>query len=139
MTEQDDINTNAIELNVLDCTMTDLYGYLLGIFSKLEVFDTFKISTCQFLDFLIDVQRTYQNTPYHSFYHATDVVIVLYYIMLDLKAKKYFSDKEIATLFIAAICHDAGHVSCLKHKFETDCLNRTMIHRPVTTTIIMSS
>ncbi|KAL7309608.1 hypothetical protein PS15m_010469 [Mucor circinelloides] len=109
MTEQDDINTNAIELNVLDCTMTDLYGYLLGIFSKLEVFDTFKISTCQLLDFLIDVQRTYQNTPYHSFYHAADVVIVLYYIMLDLKAKKYFSDKEIATLFIAAICHDAGH------------------------------
>ncbi|KAK4514074.1 uncharacterized protein ATC70_006082 [Mucor velutinosus] len=109
MTEHDDANTNAIEVNVLDCTMTDLYGYLLGIFSKLDVFDTLKISTCQFLDFLIDVQRTYQNTPYHSFYHAADVVVVLYYIVLDLKAKKYFSDNEIAILFIAAICHDAGH------------------------------
>ncbi|GAN02126.1 high affinity cGMP-specific 3',5'-cyclic phosphodiesterase 9A isoform X4 [Mucor ambiguus] len=109
MTEHDDVNTNAIEVNVLDSAMTDLYGYLLGIFSKLDIFDTLKISTCQFLDFLIDIQRTYQNTPYHSFYHATDVVVVLYYIVWDLKAKKYFSDKEIATLFIAAICHDAGH------------------------------
>lgn len=111
MAEHDDVNTNAIEANVLDCTMTDLYGCLLGIFAKLDVFDTLKISACQFLDFLIDIQRTYQKTPYHSFYHATDVVIVLYYIVVDLKAKKYFSDREIAVLFIAAICHDAGHVS----------------------------
>ncbi|KAF1801520.1 hypothetical protein FB192DRAFT_1373192 [Mucor lusitanicus] len=109
MAEHDDVNTNAIEANVLDCTMTDLYGCLLGIFAKLDVFDTLKISACQFLDFLIDIQRTYQKTPYHSFYHATDVVIVLYYIVVDLKAKKYFSDREIAVLFIAAICHDAGH------------------------------
>lgn len=110
-----DHDTNAIEVNVLDCAMTDLYGYLLGVFSRLGVLDTLQISTCQFLDFLIDIQRTYQNTPYHSFYHAADVVIVLYYIVLDLKAKKYFSDKEIAILFIAAICHDAGHVSLLTH------------------------
>ena len=119
MTEHDDANTNTIEANVLDCTMTDLYGTLLGIFSKLDVFDTLKISICQFLDFLIVIQRTYQKTPYHSFYHATDVVAVLYYIVMDLKAKKYFSDMEIAVLFIAAICHDAGHVSLKK---KTLCL-----------------
>jgi hypothetical protein len=116
MTDQDDINTNTIELNILDCKMTDVYGYLLGIFSKLDVFDTLKFSICQFLDFLVDIQRTYQNTPYHSFYHAADVVIVLYYIISDLKAKKYFSNREIAVLFIAAICHDAGHVSLKKKR-----------------------
>ncbi|CEP20137.1 hypothetical protein [Parasitella parasitica] len=108
MNNQED--AKAIELNVLEgCKVTDLYAYLLGIFSRLGVFKTLNVSESQFLDFLIDVRSKYQETPYHSFYHATDVVIVLYYIVMDLKAKKYFSDKEVATLFIAAICHDAGH------------------------------
>jgi hypothetical protein len=100
------------ELNVLDASSTEeLYGYLLGMFDKLQVLDTLNITTSKFLDFLIDVEKKYYDTPYHSFYHAADVVVVLYYIIVDLKAKKYLSNLEIATLFISAICHDAGHVS----------------------------
>lgn len=106
--------STTAEFNVLDARSTeDLYGYVLGIFHKLQILDTLNISTSQFLDFLIDVDTKYNDTPYHSFYHATDVVVVLYYIIMDLKAKKYLSNLEIAILFISAICHDAGHVSCL--------------------------
>lgn len=102
----------ATELNVLDFSCTeDLYGFILGMFDKLRVFDTLNITTSQFLDFLIDVDKTYNDTPYHSFFHATDVVVVLYYILMDLKAKRYLTDLEIATLFVSTICHDAGHVS----------------------------
>lgn len=102
---------NIMDLNVLDASCTeDLYGYLLGIFSKLKILDTLHMSTSQLLDFLIDVENTYHDTPYHSFYHATDVVIVLFYIITTLQAKRYLTDLEIATLFISAICHDAGHV-----------------------------
>ncbi|CAO3641134.1 unnamed protein product [Mucor hiemalis] len=101
---------SATELNVLDFSCTeDLYGFILGMFAKLRVFDTLNITTSQFLDFLIDVDKTYNDTPYHSFFHATDVVVVLYYILMDLKAKRYLTDLEIATLFVSTICHDAGH------------------------------
>ena len=102
------------EFNVLDFNSTeDLYGYLLGMLDRLGVFDTLDMTASQCLDFLIDVDNTYNNTPYHSFFHATDVVVVLYYILNDLKARRYLTNMEIATLFISAICHDAGHVKCL--------------------------
>lgn len=106
---------SIMDLNVLDASCTeDLYGYMLGIFCKLNILDTLQITTSQLLDFLIDVENTYQDTPYHSFYHATDVVVVLYYIMTNLQAKRYLTNTEIATLFISAICHDAGHVRTIK-------------------------
>jgi hypothetical protein len=103
--------TPTTDIHVLDSKITDLYGYLIGMFAKLDVLETLNISVSQLLDFLIDVQSTYQDTPYHSFYHATDVVVVLYYILVDLNAKKYLTNLEIAVLAVAAICHDAGHVS----------------------------
>ncbi|KAI7898980.1 uncharacterized protein BX663DRAFT_555311 [Cokeromyces recurvatus] len=97
------------DINVLNCNPTDLYSYLLGMFTKLNINETLKISQSQLLDFLIDVQHTYQNTPYHSFYHAVDIVIVLYYMIFDLEANKYLTNMDISLLLIAAICHDAGH------------------------------
>ncbi|KAI8077976.1 uncharacterized protein B0P05DRAFT_119680 [Gilbertella persicaria] len=104
-----DSSSTTIEVNVLDCSSTALHGYLLGILDKLQVIDTLHLSASQLLDFLIDIQKTYNDTPYHSFYHATDIVAVLYYILCDLKAKKYLTNLEISILSLAAICHDAGH------------------------------
>lgn len=63
------------------------------------------------LDFLIDVDATYLDAPYHSFYHAVDIVTVLYYILTELEAEQYLSRLDIAALLLAALCHDAGHVS----------------------------
>ncbi len=99
------------DFNVLDLQRTDLYGHLLGIFAKLDVFTTLDISPSQMLDFLIDVDATYLDAPYHSFYHAVDIVTVLYYILTELEAEQYLSRLDIAALLLAALCHDAGHVS----------------------------
>lgn len=97
---------------MLDCDYSELYGCLLVIFTtKLDILNTLNITASQLLDFFIDVKNSYQDTPYHSFYHATDVVVVLYYVMFHLKAKKYFTSLELTILFISAICHDAGHVN----------------------------
>lgn len=109
--------TPTTEIHVLDSKITDLYGYLLGMFATLNVLDTLHITPSQLLDFLIDVQNSYHDTPYHSFYHATDVIIVLYYILVDLKAKKYLTDLEVSVLIFAAICHDGGHVNLNNHFF----------------------
>lgn len=95
----------------MDFNQNEIYGILLAIFTKLNILDTLNLTTSKLLDFFIDINRTYHDTPYHSFYHAADVVIVLFYIMIHLEAKTYFTNMEISILFIAAICHDAGHVN----------------------------
>ncbi|KAI9322199.1 hypothetical protein BX666DRAFT_1892528 [Dichotomocladium elegans] len=100
------INPN---FNVLDYSRTEMYSHLLGIFEKLHVLDTLETTPSELLDFLIDVDSSYINTPYHSFYHAVDVVTVLYYILNDLGADQYLSETDIAALLLAALCHDAGH------------------------------
>ncbi|KAG1042526.1 hypothetical protein G6F43_011893 [Rhizopus delemar] len=97
------------ELNVLDYRRTDLYGHLLGIFTKLNILSTLNITASQLLDFLIDVDVSYHPTPYHSFYHAADIVVILYYMLNELDAKHYLTNKQIAVLMISAICHDIGH------------------------------
>lgn len=99
------------DFNVLDYGRTELYGHLLGVFAKLGVLSALDITPSTLLDFLIDVDTTYLNAPYHSFYHAVDIVTVLYYILTELEADQYLSNLDIAALLIAALCHDAGHVS----------------------------
>lgn len=100
-----------MDFNVLDYGRTDVYGHLLGIFARLHVLDAINVTPSQLLDFFIDVDTTYLNAPYHSFYHAVDIVTVLYFMLHDLNAAQYLSDLDIATLLLAALCHDAGHVS----------------------------
>lgn len=99
------------EFNVLDYNRTDLYGHLLGMFDRLGVLSTLDVTVSQLLDFLVDVDLAYNDTPYHSFYHAADVVSILYFAMTHLEAKSYLTQMEIAVLFVAAVCHDVGHVS----------------------------
>ncbi|KAG0163208.1 hypothetical protein DFQ28_007730 [Apophysomyces sp. BC1034] len=97
------------EFNVLNYTRTDVYGHLLGLFAKLKVLDTLEIDASQMLDFFIDVDAAYLDAPYHSFYHAVDIVTVLYYMLTELVAVRYLSPLDVATLLLSALCHDAGH------------------------------
>ncbi|KAI9250302.1 hypothetical protein BY458DRAFT_524708 [Sporodiniella umbellata] len=97
------------DFNVLDYSHIDLYGHLLGMFDRLNILNTLNITASQFLDFLIDLDQLYLDTPYHSFYHAVDIVTVLYFTMTELDAGIYFEEKEVAILFLAAVCHDVGH------------------------------
>ncbi|ORZ00095.1 hypothetical protein BCR42DRAFT_457417 [Absidia repens] len=95
--------------HVLELNRTDLYGHLLGIFATLKVFDTLRITPSQLLDFLVDVDIAYLHTPYHSFYHAADIAMMLYYILMELDGLKQLESMDMASLLIAALCHDMGH------------------------------
>ncbi|KAF7723081.1 hypothetical protein EC973_002365 [Apophysomyces ossiformis] len=97
------------DFNILNCARTDVYGHLLGLLAKLKVLDTLGIDASQMLDFLIDVDAAYLDAPYHSFYHAVDIVTVLYYMLTELVAVRYLSPLDVAALLLSALCHDAGH------------------------------
>ncbi|KAF9911056.1 hypothetical protein EC991_004929 [Linnemannia zychae] len=89
--------------------MPEIYGYILGMFVKLELVECLGITSDEMLDFIIDVDRGYLATFYHSFYHAADVTSVLYHMLQDMRASQYLSKPDMAALLLAGLCHDIGH------------------------------
>ncbi|KAI9319116.1 hypothetical protein BX666DRAFT_2025451 [Dichotomocladium elegans] len=99
----------SLEYTLLDKTRAEIYGMLLGTAERLEVCKTLGISPSEFLDFLIDVDRGYHPNPYHSFFHAADVALVIYNMLIELEVAAYLSRVDVAALYIAGLCHDIGH------------------------------
>lgn len=99
--------------NVWDHTLPEIYGIILAMFVKLDLVKCLNITEGELLDFIIDVDRGYLATYYHSFFHAADVTAVLYHILLDMNASQYLSKPDMAALLLAGLCHDIGHVSPL--------------------------
>ncbi|KAG1053361.1 hypothetical protein G6F43_004556 [Rhizopus delemar] len=71
----------------------------------------------------MDVEKGYNNNPYHSFYHAVDVVMVLCYLLESCELSRYLTSTETAILFIAALCHDIGHPG-KNNQFEVSCQSK---------------
>ncbi|CAI2164233.1 675_t:CDS:2 [Funneliformis geosporum] len=99
----------GMHFNVWKWTIPELYGILLGMLVKLDLVGTLDIRKSEMLDFIIDVEKGYNITSYHSFLHAVDVVVVLYYMLTDLGAAKYITSLDAICLLIAGLCHDIGH------------------------------
>ncbi|KAG0281070.1 High affinity cAMP-specific and IBMX-insensitive 3',5'-cyclic phosphodiesterase 9A [Linnemannia exigua] len=97
------------DFNVWDHTLPEIYGIILAMFVKLDLVKCLNISESELLDFIIDVDRGYLATYYHSFFHAADVTAVLYHILLDMNASQYLSKPDMAALLLAGLCHDIGH------------------------------
>ncbi|KAF9572937.1 hypothetical protein EC968_009243 [Mortierella alpina] len=98
-----------LDFNVWDYTVPEIYGYTLGMFVRLELVDCLGITSGELLDFIIDVDRGYRATFYHSFYHAADVTAVLYHMLQGMNASQYLSKPDMAALLLAGLCHDIGH------------------------------
>lgn len=97
--------------NVWDYTVPEIYGYILGMFVHLDLVSTLGISPDELLDFIVDVDRGYQATFYHSFYHAADVTAVLFHMLQGMQASRYLPKPDMTALLLAGLCHDIGHVS----------------------------
>ncbi|KAG0048033.1 hypothetical protein BGZ83_006958 [Gryganskiella cystojenkinii] len=95
--------------NVWDYTVPEIYGYILGMFVHLDLVNTLGISSDELLDFIIDVDRGYLATFYHSFYHAADVTAVLFHMLQGMQASRYLPKPDMAALLLAGLCHDIGH------------------------------
>ncbi|CAG8520305.1 7036_t:CDS:2 [Paraglomus occultum] len=99
----------GMDFAVWDWSKPELYGIVLGMLAKLDLSGTLGIRKSEMLDFIIDVEKGYYATSYHSFYHAVDVVAVLYYMLTDLGVQKYLTSLDCVALLIAGLCHDIGH------------------------------
>ncbi|KAI8980457.1 hypothetical protein BDB01DRAFT_851745 [Pilobolus umbonatus] len=97
------------EFDVLTLDRTEIYGHVLALFIRLDVHHSLQLSPSQLLDFLIDVSNEYTEAPYHTFYHAADIVTILYYLCQDNSVNSHLCKKDRSLLMVAALCHDMGH------------------------------
>ncbi|KAI7904746.1 uncharacterized protein BX663DRAFT_451381 [Cokeromyces recurvatus] len=109
-----------LDYSLLNKSRGEVYGYIAGIFKRIGICHTLGITTSDFLDLLIDIERGYNDNPYHSFYHAVDVAMVLYHMLEKYDMKEYLNRFDLAMLMIAALCHDIGHPGNNNH-FEIAC------------------
>ncbi|PVU89968.1 hypothetical protein BB559_004852 [Furculomyces boomerangus] len=84
-------------------------GIILGIFKDMNVLEILEINIDEMIDFVLLVEDSYQNVPYHSFCHAVDVFVKTYYMLNDLEMSNYLTKYDIISLMISALCHDTGH------------------------------
>jgi hypothetical protein len=101
---------HSLEYSLLNKSRGEVYGFIAGIFKRTRIYQTLGITTSDFLDLLIDIERGYNDNPYHSFYHAVDVAMVLYHMLEQYDMKRYLNRFDLAMVMLAALCHDIGHV-----------------------------
>lgn len=106
---------HSLEYSLLNKPRGEVYGFVAGIFKRMDVCRTLGITTSNFLDFLIDIEKGYNDNPYHSFYHAVDVTMILYHMFEQYGMSEHLTKVDIALIMIAALCHDIGHVCVVSH------------------------
>lgn len=111
MMKVSDQQEHSLEYSLLNKTRPEVYGFIAGIFKRLKICQALGITTSDFLDFLIDIEKGYNDNPYHSFYHAVDVAMVLYHMMVQYDMSEFITKIDLALIMIAALCHDIGHVN----------------------------
>ena len=82
------------------------------VFSNLVIFgvpENMRTNRETLLHFILQVRLLYNDVPYHNWRHACDVVQFVSFVLQSINAKEIFEPIEISAIFIAAICHDAGH------------------------------
>jgi hypothetical protein len=78
-------------------------------FNGYDFLTKFQIKPPILCNFIRTIESDYCNeNPYHNNIHAADVTQTLHVLLLN-GAKKYASDLESFSIFIASICHDVHH------------------------------
>lgn len=122
------ISSESLGFTLLNKPKEEVYGYMCGIFNRVDAFQVLGITVSEFLDFLIDADKAYLENPYHSFYHGADTALVVYHLIERYKVATHLTKLDIVILMLSALCHDAGHVRLLiqrEMKLIFVCLDRT--------------
>eukprot|EP01083_Nonionella_stella_P216444 777991_1 len=82
----------------------------LFLFRKIGLLDATGISQSRLWTFLEQVTNGYLLNPYHNTYHAVDVLLSTHYMFQSTFFKKHMTIWDQFGAYIAAICHDIGHM-----------------------------
>ena len=88
----------------------ELIMHTVDVFNERGLFSRFSISMTTFVNFVNEIKKGYsKDSPYHSHYHAFDVMHVCYLLITKCKADELLDGFNILSLLVGALGHDLGH------------------------------
>ncbi|KAL7749953.1 3',5'-cyclic-nucleotide phosphodiesterase [Sorochytrium milnesiophthora] len=79
------------------------------IIKKLKVLEAVPVDEIELLQYLDEIEMTYQNHPYHNNIHAADVLQGMWCFMCDPRLRDAYNSMETFAAIIAAAAHDVDH------------------------------
>jgi len=86
-----------------------LYLCFYFMFDGLGLFDAGLVPADTFWQFVVEVEQSYRDNPYHNFEHACDVTQTVYNFIKLVDPRVQFSLTEKMAMIIGAVCHDIDH------------------------------
>lgn len=107
---ENELEDTGIDFDAFKWTPSELFGIILGMLNKYDAIKN-EASLINILKFIAEIRSTYNDVPYHTFQHATDVCFVTYYMFTELRSNNYlkYSRLEVIAMLIAALGHDMHH------------------------------
>ncbi|KAJ3365332.1 hypothetical protein GGF31_008571 [Allomyces arbusculus] len=96
-------------LDVFLLTRWERLGLVLAMARQLYLPQLLHVSYGRLLAWVLEVEAKYLDPPYHSFIHAVDVALIVYFTLYTLHGRDLVTDLDAALCFMAALCHDMGH------------------------------
>jgi len=87
------------------------------VLQRLKTVEQLMISWIPIVKFLMGIEEAYYDNPYHSNWHAADIVATMAYFISRGWFKKYLNPVHQITGLLAAASHDVGH-DALNNKFH---------------------
>jgi len=107
---ENELENIGMEFDAFKWSISELFGIILGMLNKYDAIKD-ETSLIHILKFIHDIRSTYNEVPYHTFRHATDVCFVTYYMFTELRTNMYmkYSRLEVIAMLISALGHDMYH------------------------------
>ena len=104
------VNDRAWDYDVFQKSEQELIHHAIDIFDERGLFSRYSIPMSTFANFLSEIKKGYNSeAPYHSSYHAFDVLHVSYLLMTKCGADEYLESFNVLSILVAALAHDLGH------------------------------
>jgi len=102
-------NLKSLNFCCYDYDTSELMMFARLILQTEGLLEEFNVPDMVVNQFIERVRQGYEDVPYHSFYHAVDVMQTLHYFFLTINAELHTDRLHIFCGLLAALGHDIGH------------------------------
>jgi hypothetical protein len=79
------------------------------LFKAHNFYEKFNLNPTIVENFLVAVEMSYNDVPYHNSSHAADVAHATHFFLNQPSVRGNLTDEELFTAIVAAVCHDVAH------------------------------
>jgi len=121
------LDFRTLEFSALDYSAERLERFVLSIMRDTGLVDYFSIPPARLIRWTRAVRISYQDNPFHNWYHGFSVFHFSYYQLYVTDISAFLHPLDVFGLLIAALCHDSDHPG-LSNQHLIDSENDLSIH-----------